>query len=401
MGDFLPTFILLTLASFFAQVYELEIVPHYRLSTQISITLAALYIGSLPLALWVVIISTIPAELILRWKTFKHAPTRFFEVVSFNVGQLVLSTAAAALVLSLLADPSPVAGHSYVAMASSFLVYMLANLTLVAGVIALSSEERFLSVMRVGSKRLPLQFITMGVLAILMYTLHQDEPLELLLAFVPLALVHYSMRSYLGLRRDSHLAFKRITDLLEQRDQYTADHSDEVEELSVRLAASLGLRDEELDAIRAGAAIHDIGKIAIPDAILHKQGPLDDEEFEIMKTHTTTGADIISNLDIYRDVVPIVLHEHEHWDGGGYPHGLKGVDIPLGARIVAVADVYSALTTARSYRLSQGRPLQYSPAQAHEIMTEMAGTVLDPSLVTRFFDRVLSLPHDKPGSQTS
>ena len=108
-----------------------------------------------------------------------------------------------------------------------------------------------------------------------------------------------------------------------------------------------------------------------------------------MKDHPIVGANIIKDLEIYRDVVPIVKHEHEHWDGNGYPDGLQGEEIPIGARIIAVADVYSALTTERQYRPPQGKPLKYTQEQAREILKEMAGEVLDPHLVDVFINKVL------------
>ncbi len=381
--------VLLTIASFLAQVYELEILPHFGLSTQVALALAAVYIGGISLGISVALLSTLPAEFLLRWDRLKESPRRFIDLVTFNVSQLVLSASAAALVFGIVCRYGGLNDREYAAMVAAFFAYIFVNNALVAGIVALNRDGNFFKVLRFGFKNMPLQFITMGVLAILMYTLYTQAALNLALVFIPLALVHYSVRSYLRLRRDSHNAFKKITDLLGHRDQYTGAHSDDVEELTMRLAESVGLSDEDVEAIVSGAAIHDIGKIAIPDAILNKIGPLDHDEFETMKTHTIIGSDIISNMDIYRNVVPIVRHEHEHWDGGGYPDGLTGETIPLGARIVAVADVYSALTTERAYRPAQGKPIKYTPEQACAILYEMAGGVLDPRLVDAFVRKVL------------
>jgi len=195
------------------------------------------------------------------------------------------------------------------------------------------------------------------------------------------------------------MALKDIAGLLAHRDKYTGEHSDEVEELAVSLATKLGLPDDEVETIRAGAAIHDIGKIAIPDAILNKPGPLDEDEWETMKQHPVIGSEIIKDLEIYREVVPIVRHEHEHWDGSGYPDGLEGEGIPLGARIVAVADIYSALTTERTYRPPQGKPLRYTHEQACDILQEMAGNVLDPQLVDVFVRQVFVPQAVMPGTE--
>ena len=389
-SEYALALILLSAASFLAQVYELEVIPHYALSTQTALALAAVYIGGAPLAIWVTLLSSVPAELLLRWDKLKLKVSRFLELILFNTGQMVISVSLAAAVYTVTRSYDTFFEGAYPAMIAAFLAYVLGNHILVAGIISLSSEGRFLTSLRYVLRNLPLQFITMGVLAILISTLYDSAPHTLILVFVPLALVHYSVRSYLRLRRDSHQAFKRITDLLAHRDEYTGEHSDDVEELAAELATAVDLSDERIEVVRVGAAIHDIGKIAIPDAILNKLGALEPAEFETMKTHTTIGADIVSNLEIYRDVVPIVRHEHEHWDGSGYPDGLEGESIPLEARIVAVADVYSALTTERAYRPPKGLPLKYSLEEACAILRDMAEKILDPTLVEIFIDRVLT-----------
>jgi putative nucleotidyltransferase with HDIG domain len=388
LREYLVALILLTVASFLAQVYELEVVAGWGLSTQLAIGLAAVFIGGIPLGLWVIALSTLPAELIVRRYKLDEGVEHFLAPVLFNAGQMALSVAAAAVVFNVSVELLPEMRHPFHAMALSSVGYVLVNCTLVAAVVALSSGERFFHTLRVFLKTLHLQFATLGILAMLMAILYADSPVSLMLAFVPLALVHYATRNFLKLRRESHLAFKQITDLLAERDEYTGTHSDDVENLTVKLAEAMRLSDEEIEAVRAGAAIHDIGKIAIPDAILKKPGALNDREFEVMKTHTIIGAEILQNLDVYKMVVPIVRHEHEHWDGDGYPDGLAGESIPVGARIVAVADVYSALTTERGYRPPQGKPLRYSPEEAFRILREMAGHVLDPKLVEAFIDLV-------------
>lgn len=386
--------LLLTVGSFVTQIYELEVQPKWFFSTHVAIATTAVYIGGMPLAIWVALLSTLPAETILRWDHLRAGFERFAAPVIFNTSQIIICSAAVALVFDGITELFPSVDHLYYAMAASFAAYLITNNFLLTTIISLTSHDRFLRVFRSGIRHARLEFVTLGVLAILMTTLYRISPGHLALAFVPVTLVHYSTSNHLRLHRESHLAFKRITDLLAERDAYTGAHSDEVESLAVRLADAVKLRDDEVEAVRRGAAVHDIGKMAIPDAILKKLGPLTEEEFEIMKQHTTVGAEVIENLSIYRDVVPIVLYEHEHWDGSGYPKGLKQEEIPIGARVVAVADVYSALTTERAYRPSQGKPLKYSHSEACRILTEMAGSVLDPNLVRTFLDLVGPTPEE-------
>jgi HD-GYP domain-containing protein (c-di-GMP phosphodiesterase class II) len=180
------------------------------------------------------------------------------------------------------------------------------------------------------------------------------------------------------LQRQAHLAFEKIAKIVSSRDPYTGIHSEEVAELAVKLAKVLNLPEKEIARIETAARVHDLGKIAVPDAILLKPGPLTEEEWKVMKQHPVVSAEILSGLEIYKDCVDIIRHEHEHWDGSGYPDGLKGEEIPLGSRIIAVADVWHALISDRPYRKA------YTKEEARKIMQEMAGKTLDPKLVEVF-----------------
>ncbi len=141
-----------------------------------------------------------------------------------------------------------------------------------------------------------------------------------------------------------------LAQAVEARDEYTMGHCQRLADYSVALGKALGLADEELLALHRGGYLHDIGKVAIPDAILYKTGPLTSEEWQVMKSHTIKGEEICRPMKTLAPVLPIIRHHHERWDGTGYPDGLKGEEIPLLARILQTADVYDALTTARPYK---------------------------------------------------
>jgi putative nucleotidyltransferase with HDIG domain len=137
---------------------------------------------------------------------------------------------------------------------------------------------------------------------------------------------------------------------LDLHEQETEGHSRRVTDLTLRLARAMGLRDAELVQLRRGALLHDIGKLGIPDAILHKSGELSAEEWVIMLRHPQLGRDILAPIPYLRTAVDIPYCHHEKWDGSGYPQGLAGSEIPLAARIFAVADVFAALRSDRPYR---------------------------------------------------
>ena len=145
-----------------------------------------------------------------------------------------------------------------------------------------------------------------------------------------------------------------------------------------RLGAYVGLREDELEAVAYGALLHDIGKIAMPESILHKPGPLTEDEFREMKLHPEIGERICGPLRIARSFSAIIRHHHERWDGRGYPDGIAGEGIPLGARIVAIADAYDAMTTDRAYR----RALPHEVAIGE--IERCAGTQFDPELAEAF-----------------
>ena len=151
---------------------------------------------------------------------------------------------------------------------------------------------------------------------------------------------------------------------IEAKDPYTDGHCDRLSESSEALAKRLSLSEEELIALRRGGIIHDIGKVAVPDQILLKPGPLTPEERKVMQRHTIVGAGICSPLKSFRSVVPIIRHHHEKIDGSGYPDGLKGDAVPLTARILQTVDIYDALTTDRPYRKAM------APDRAFALMRE-------------------------------
>jgi putative two-component system response regulator len=172
-------------------------------------------------------------------------------------------------------------------------------------------------------------------------------------------------------------ALERLAVAAEYRDDDTGRHTDRVAAAAAILARAAGLEDEAVELVRRAAPLHDLGKIAIPDAILRKPGPLTPEEWEIMKTHTTAGARILAGArsKVMRLAEEIALSHHERWDGTGYPEGRSGEAIPIAARVVAVADVFDALTSDRVYRKA------WAAGDVLAYLRAYAGTHFDPVLV--------------------
>ena len=167
---------------------------------------------------------------------------------------------------------------------------------------------------------------------------------------------------------------------VEAKDTYTRGHSDRVSEISVLIGKKLGLPDQDLKTLQIGGLFHDIGKIGVPDTILQKESKLTDDEYSEIKNHPSIGVHILSNATIFKDIIPIVKHHHERFDGRGYPSQLKGEEIPYLARIAAIADSFDAMTSKRSYRDSL--PLDV----VKEEFRKNRGTQFDPELTDLFLD---------------
>ncbi|MDD4908065.1 MAG: diguanylate cyclase [Candidatus Omnitrophica bacterium] len=174
---------------------------------------------------------------------------------------------------------------------------------------------------------------------------------------------------------ESILAFAKT---LELKDHYTGEHVEKTVQFAVNLAKALELPDDEVERIRQAAILHDLGKVGISEKILCKKGKLTTKEFEIIKTHTQIAVDILRPIQVLQGIIPLVLYHHERWDGKGYPHGLKGEEIPLGARVVALADVYQALISDRPYRKAYPKP------EVIKIIRAGAGSQFDPHIVGVF-----------------
>ncbi|HXD36053.1 MAG TPA: HD domain-containing phosphohydrolase [Rhodanobacter sp.] len=180
---------------------------------------------------------------------------------------------------------------------------------------------------------------------------------------------------------DGHTqALRVLVSAMDIRHRETGDHSDRVMRMATGLARLAGVHGEALRNLSFGALLHDIGKLALPDAVLIKPGKLDDEEMAVMRRHPQLGYELLQRVDFLRDAGEIPHSHHERWDGSGYPQGLRGEEIPLAARIFSVVDVWDALITARVYKPAWPEP------EVLDYLRDAAGSQLDPHLVALFLE---------------
>ena len=183
-------------------------------------------------------------------------------------------------------------------------------------------------------------------------------------------------RERANLQRISVATLEVLVNALEAKDPYSRGHSARIADLSAMVAAEMKLEDEDVESVRTAGRLHDIGKIGIREEVMIKQGPLTDDEYEHVKQHVVVGSQILAPLTHLREVIHYVRSHHERWDGRGYPDGLKGEEIPMGARILAAVEVYDALTTSRPYQEKM------SSEHAVERMRDLTGT----GIATDVFD---------------
>jgi putative nucleotidyltransferase with HDIG domain len=270
-------------------------------------------------------------------------------------------------------------------------VYFGLNSGLTAIAIGLEQRRSPVTVWRSHFTVVSLNYFASGSIAFLFILFTQYQSAVALLATIPLiAVIHLAMKSWAGRLADAERHIVTVDRLylstigalataIEAKDGVTSNHIHRVQHYAVGLARALdNLDDQTLKAIEAAALLHDTGKLAVPERILNKPGKLTPAEFETMKLHVDAGADILSSIDFPYPVVPIVRAHHENWDGSGYPQGLKGVEIPIGARILSVVDCYDALTSDRPYRAAM------NDEEALAIIRARRGTMYDPVVVDTF-----------------
>ncbi len=287
--------------------------------------------------------------------------------------------------------------------------YFLMNTTPIALAIALSTRQ---SVLRVWNENFlwsaPSYFVGAGAAAVAALVIAQSGQWLVPLTAAPLYLTYRTYKVYLGRIEDEQRHVNEVSDLhlatiealaraIDAKDQTSQNHIRRVQVYAVGLAHAAGLSDPEIQAVKTAALLHDIGKLAVPEHILSKPGPLTQEEFRKIRAHPQVGAEIIEAVPFPYAVAPLIRSHHERWDGRGYPTGLKGTQIPVGARILAIVDYYDAIMAERPYHKAM------SATAALALLRQESGNALDSALVQQFIDVLptLDVEGDVPNRPTS
>lgn len=270
-------------------------------------------------------------------------------------------------------------------------LYFLLNSGLVAGALAFERHANPLMLWWQNFPWFSLNYFGGVSVAALLVSYSRSVDVRAIAIILPLLLISYlTYRTSLGRIEDAKRHVEQVNDLymstietlamaVDAKDQITHGHIRRVQTYAIELAQRVGVSsDSQLKALETAALLHDMGKLAIPEHILNKPGRLSPAEFDRMKRHAALGADLLSSIPFPYPVVPIVRHHHENWDGTGYPSGISGTDIPLGARILSVVDCFDALTSDRPYRP------QLAPEEAFKILDERRGVMYDPLIVDAF-----------------
>jgi putative nucleotidyltransferase with HDIG domain len=300
-----------------------------------------------------------------------------------NAAGLGLSTLLSGLVYIRIADAGQTTIGSLqnlLAAAVAATIYTLVNTGTLALIVAPVMGVGTFQMWRANFSGLYVELLTLATLGSVIPVLVAENPFAIVLLVVPLLIgPHLAFKGIRQAHVDARITMEGLANALERRDPYTYRHSIRVTEYSSMMLGQMPqIPKPEAEAIMAAAHIHDLGKVGSRDGSLKKPGELTPEERAEIQQHAAVGAEIVSRLDAYKPSVPIIRHHHERWDGSGYPDQLAGEAIPLGARIIAVADAFDAMTSDRVYRAA------LSPEVAFAELRKGAGAQFDPQLVDLF-----------------
>ena len=360
-----------------ASHFPVELTPRFKTNVATAVNFATLLLFPAPLAILMIGLSVLLGNSTLALRRNRDGRRRRgpYDAL-FNSAQMILSAGVAAAALYAL-HPETLAARLTIADAWAIpmagLAMYVTNTGLVSLLVAVQTGRRvsdvWLSTQRLDAAS-ELALLLIGFVTAMIANAYEWVPVVMI---VPTAVVYLSTKRAVMITQQTIEAVEAMADMVDMRDRDTADHSKRVAENAATIASAMGMRSDDVAALRLAARVHDLGKIGLPDSVLLKEGKLTPEEFELMKRHPERGHQILARFPQYRKGRDVVLAHHERFDGKGYPRGLTGDRIPVAAQIVAVADALDAMTSHRPYRaalplhqamteLRLGRGTQWSPA---------------------------------------
>jgi putative nucleotidyltransferase with HDIG domain len=299
----------------------------------------------------------------------------------FNIAELTVSATAVVLIYSIFHQPQADyldSLQNVLALALSGGTDFAVNSILVSLAISLAARLPFRYVWSRNYRQIIWHDLSMIPLGTFLAVLWRFNPLSVLLAVLPLLIVRQSYKIANQLQRQTHDALRALVRVIDERDHHTHDHSELVSRYAQAIAEALDLPQEEIEVITPAALLHDLGKVGMADDILFKPRLLNPNERKSAQQHAEIGAMLLSKFPLFEKGAHLVRHHHERYDGKGYPDGLHGAAIPLGARIISVADAYQAMTEDRPYRRA------LSKDEALMQLVEGSGSQFDPHIVRTF-----------------
>ena len=343
--------------------------------------------------------------------TFRMKTPNPFYRTCFSMACLAITVQAAGYGYESLGGVPGTLAHTVPGLAKPLVgaasLYFVFNTSIIAVAIALATRQPFVSVWNQNFLwSAPSYFVGAGAAAIATWGVENSGLYLALLMSAPLYGTYLAYRVYLGRIDDERRHVEEMADLhlatiealalaIDAKDQTAQSHIRRVQVYATGLARGLGMSDNEIQGVKTAALLHDIGKLAVPEHILSKPGPLTQEEFQKIRVHPQVGAEIISAVPFPYPVAPLILSHHERWDGKGYPQGLKGEEIPLGARILSVVDYFDALTSDRPYH----KAMTHQAAVA--LLQQEAGRALDPNVVQMFIRKVPDMAREAATLETA
>lgn len=336
-------------------------------SLTITIILLTLFTYGLPLAILLAFTSVVVADIAENKPQYK---------IFFNGSMYALAAAAAGIVHHsgslLMQMVHPALAPIWLRLPVWFLagtIYYFVNLSLLMLVLSRVQGVQWRQMLLWGVRDSAMVNLALICIAMAMSALWGYHPLAAAVLVPPLFMAKYGYQAYTRLRREAEAMLATLADILDLRDHYTGQHSFRVSEVCYGVARTLRVPEEQALAIQTIARVHDVGKVAVPDAVLLKAGTLSAQERLEIQSHVDAGRRILSHLSVYKSQLPILVQHHERLDGGGYPHGLRAEMISLGARILAVCDAFDTMTSERPYRSAVSKEAAirelYRSADAH------------------------------------